>query len=210
MKIFVLFVLFVVSFFTATPVNATRKREPWNADGRYRHAFVVDSGLSALRQSSSPYSLCLRRLRLGRSLYVLSSHRNEDGIVYCFVAVTRRTRGYIDQAALVSPTRRGDDARLMRLINETDGTDKITLCRLLVMRFPSSRFCPDALLEEGMACERAAQELSRRTARRLPHQLDKEVSEWRYLINYTGLDRYSRLGVHFYVDKESENFYYDG
>jgi hypothetical protein len=209
--IFVRFVFFVVlySCLFATTILAA-KREPWNADGRYRRAFVVDSGLSALRRSPSPESTCLRRLRLGRSLYVISTHRGRDGVGYYYVAVTRRTRGYIDQAAIASPSRRGDDARLMRLIRESRGIDRIAMCRLLVTQFSNSPFCPDALLEEGLAAEEVARELSRKVTRRPPHRLDKELSEERYLLNYAGLDRYSRLGIRFRLDRENENYCYDG
>jgi len=96
----------------------------------------------------------------------------------------------------------------MRLIEAADGIDQITLCRLLVMQFSSSRFCPEALLVEGMAAEGMAQELSRRVTRRPPKQLDKELTPDRYLLNYSGLDRYSRLGLYFRVIDES--FHYDG
>ena len=50
--------------------------------------------------------------------------------------------------------------------------------------------------------------LSRRVARRPPKQLDKELTQDRYLFNYSGLDRYSRLGLYFRVIDES--FHYDG
>jgi hypothetical protein len=207
--IFVRFSVFVVISFWLFVVSVpAARRPPWNGDGRYRKAFVVDSGLSALRRSPSPSSTCLRRLRLGRSLYVISTHKGQDGIGYYFVAVTRRTRGYIDRAAVASPAQRGDDARLMRLIEEAEGIDQITLCRLLVTQFASSRFCPDALLIEGMAAEGMARELSRRVARRPPRRLDKELMPERYLLNYSGLDRYSRLGIGFRIIDES--FHYDG
>jgi hypothetical protein len=205
-----LIILLAISFSISTIPAVAAKREPWNADGLYRKAFIVDTGLSALRRLPSPTSTCQRRLRLGRSLYLISSHPGKDKIGYYYVAVTRRTRGYIDQAAFVSPSRRGDDARLMRMIEESKGIDKIALCRLLLTEFSNSPFCPDALLAEGLAAEEVARELSLRAMRRPPHRLDKELSEERYLLNYSGLDRYSRLGLCFKFNKEKENFYYDG
>src|SRR5262249_34355027 len=160
MKNFVSFVVFVVliGLLIIEPVWAA-KREPWNADGKFKRAFVVDTGLAALRSEPSFDSTCLRRLRLGRPLYVLSSHRGKDGIDYYYVAVTRRTRGYLDQAAVAVPSKRGEDARLMRLISEAEGADQITLSRLLSGRFTRSRFSADALLAEAEAAERAAREL---------------------------------------------------
>src|SRR5262249_54867750 len=93
---------------------------------------------------------------------------------------------------------------------EAEGADQITLSRLLSGHFTHSRFSADALLAEAEAAERAALELSRRVARRPPRMLDDELPEWRYQVNYSGLDRDNRLGRRFRVDRENETFHYDG
>ena len=202
------FIITLLCFFSFS-VQAAEK-EPWNADGQFRRAFVIDDGLSALRKSPKTTSTCLRRLRVGRKIFIISSIKNQHGIKYYYIAVTRRTRGFIDAAAIISPSQAGDDARLMRLIEASKGVEKIILAQILVNNFPKSRFCPDALLAEGEAAEKIALELSKKISRRLPEQLDKELGLERYLLNNPALDKYSRLGINFYVDEKESLYFYDG
>ncbi|MBK7996511.1 MAG: hypothetical protein IPK14_25025 [Blastocatellia bacterium] len=202
------FIITLLCFFSFS-VQAAEK-EAWNADGQFRRAFVIDDGLSALRKSPKVTSTCLRRLRVGRKIFIISSIKNQDGIKYYYIAITRRTRGFIDAASVVSPSQAGDDARLMRLIEASKGVEKIILAQILVSNFPKSRFCPDALLAEGEAAEKIALELSKKISRRLPEQLDKELELERYLLNNPILDKYSRLGINFYIDTEEKFYRYDG
>ncbi|MEW6733478.1 MAG: hypothetical protein AB1489_19275 [Acidobacteriota bacterium] len=201
--------IIAIIFLLLSVITVSAARPRWNAEGRFRRAYVVDGALAALRRSPTPDATCLRRLRVGRALYLLSTRRSGDATYY-FVALTRRTRGYIDAAAVASPTISGDDTRLLRIIGEAEGIDKIVLCQVLTNHFPRSRWCAEALLAEGKAAEEAARELTRRATQRPPHTLDVELPVIRYWRNYTGLDRYSRLGVRFRVDAETERFYYDG
>ncbi|KAF0207367.1 MAG: hypothetical protein FD167_5490 [bacterium] len=204
-----LLTIIILLCFFSFPIYAVEK-EPWNAEGQFRRAIVVDTGLSALRKSPSVASTCLRRLRIGRKIFIISSVKNSDGIKYYFVAVTRRTRGYIDASALVSPSQASDDVRLMRLVENAEGVDKIILAQALVKNFPQSRFCPDAFLAEGRVAEQIATELSRRTTRHSPRQLDPEIDLERYLLNYSGLDKYNRLGINFQIDPIEKIYRYDG
>ncbi len=202
----ILFIIALICFFSL-PIQA---KEPWNLDGHFRRAIVVDNGLSALRKAPSLTSTCLKRLKMGRVLYVISTYKNQNGIKYYFVAVTRRTRGFIDADALVSPSQKADDQHLVQLIDRAEGTDKIMLSEILIKYFPSSEFCPIALLAEASASEKIASELSHRISRHLPQQLNTKVELERYLLNYSGLDKYSRLGIHFIFDKEKQSYFYDG
>jgi hypothetical protein len=98
----------------------------------------------------------------------------------------------------------------MRLVENSEGVDKIILAQALVKNFPQSRFCPDALLAEAATAELIASELSRRTTRHSPRQLDPQVDLERYLLNYSGLDKYNRLGVNFQLDPIEKVYRYDG
>lgn len=190
------------------PVNA-KEREPWNMDGQFKAAYIADSALAVLRKAPNVKAVCLKRLHTGRRLYILSSHQSRDGIKYYYVAVTRRTRGYIDAESLVSPMQTHDDMRLMKLIGNANGIEKILLAQLLSQHFPASPLSANALLVEGETAEQLAQELSQRTTRHLPQQLNRDLPIARYLLNYSGLDRYSRLGIEFAVDAKG-NYYYTG
>lgn len=206
---FKLLTLISLLCFFSFPVYALEK-EPWNMDGQFPSAIVVDTGLSALRKSPSVTSNCLRRLRIGRKVFIISSTKNKAGIKYYFIAVTRRTRGYIDASALVKPLQLGDDARLMRLVENAESVDKIILAQTLVKNFPKSHFCPDALLAEGQTAEEIAKELSRRTSKRSIRQLDPTIDLERYFLNYSGLDKYNRLGINFQLDPSEKVYRYDG
>lgn len=203
-----LFIIALICFFSL-PIQAVEK-EPWNLDGHFRRAVVVDNGLSALRKAPSLTATCLRRLKVGRAIYIISTHKSQNGIKYYFVAVTRRTRGFIDASALVSPSQKGDDGHLAELIETAEGVDKILLSQILVKYFPYSEFCPNALLAEATTAEKIATELSSKISRHLPKQLDPKLGLERYLLNYSGLDKYNRLGVNFLFDKEKQVYFYDG
>src|SRR5438132_4520884 len=118
-------------------------------------AFVVDDRLSALRREPDLQSEVIHRLRLGRSVYIVGSTQ-KAAPRFCRVAVTRRTRGWILESALARSGKQGEDARIMkRLDNSKDGLDRIALCRLLLERFGHSQLIPRALLAMGDEADRA-------------------------------------------------------
>jgi hypothetical protein len=177
---------------------------------RFIKAFVIDERLSALRKADDLQSPVLKRLRVGRAVYVMS--KNSASVFY-HVAVTRRTRGWIHQGAIALPGRAGEDARLMQVIEATtDGLDRIALCRLLLEQFSRSPLVPLALLRIGEEAERAAASLGQHARRRLK-SLDEQKSGAdveAFYLNDPGLDRYSRLGISFRFDTSQSGYSYDG
>src|SRR5262245_630321 len=86
-----------------------RKSSPQAAaTGRiaFLKAFIIDDRLSALRREPSLHSQVLRRLHLGRSVYVIRGSSREH---FYRVAVSRRTRGWIHESALAIQGRTGED-----------------------------------------------------------------------------------------------------
>jgi hypothetical protein len=174
-------------------------------------AFVMDERLSALRQEADVHALVLKRLRIGRTVYITSSTSGQSG--FYRVAVTRRTRGWIHQSAIALPGRAGEDERVMQVIEETsDGLDRIALCQLFLERFSHSRLAPRALLLLGEEAGRAAASLTQHARRRL-----KTIDERKngadaeaYYLNDPGLDRYSRLRIAFRFDAAQTRYVYDG
>lgn len=173
-------------------------------------AVVVDERLAALRDAPLLSGKLLRRLSRGRKVAILAERRGSDGVIFYRVAVTRRTRGWIQREALVSKSRRGDDLRLFRLIEASRGFDRVVRARIFLDYFPRSPLRPPVLLLFGDAAEEAARKLSEDATRRLKAGEMGNGLEFSYFLNYSGLDRYNRQGIRFVFDREAKRFHYDG
>jgi hypothetical protein len=174
-----------------------------------RPAVVVDERLAALRATPQLNGRLVRRLSRGRLVAVRSLKTSADGITFVLVNVTRRTHGWIQRDAVVSPSRSGDDRRLLTLIQRSTDFDRIARARIFLDHFPRSPLRPEVLLLLGDTSESLAEKLSGDAARRLKNDLG-DAPEFSYYLNYTGLDRYNRQGVRFVFDKTIKRFHYDG
>lgn len=185
-----------------------RRRAP--AGGRV--AVVIDERLSALRLTPEFSGSLLRRIGRGGLVAIKGEKRNRDGVVFYKVNVTSRTSGWIQRDAVVSPTRSGDDARLLRLIKGSEDFDRIARARLFLDHFRLSALRPEALMIYAIAAEDAAAHLSRDAARRLDkREMDAGGAPvFSYFLNYNGLDRYNRQGITFVFDRPGKRFHYDG
>jgi hypothetical protein len=177
-----------------------------------RSAVVVDERLAALRDGPDPSAQLLHRLSRGRVVLVLGAKRNADGLTFYRVAVTRRTGGWLQSEAVVSPARAEDDERLLRLIRASEDFDRIARARIFLDLFPRSPARPAVLLIYAEAAEAAAARLSRDAARRLD---EREMSAngapvFSYFLSYNGLDRYRRQGITYTFNRASKQFHYDG
>jgi hypothetical protein len=174
-----------------------------------RKAIVVDERLAALRTTPQLTGKLVRRLGRGRMVAVSSMKTGPDGIKFFLVNVTRRTRGWIQREALVSPSRSGDDRRLMDLIRGSQGFDRISRARIFLDHFPRSPLRPEVLLLLGDSAEEAAEKLSK-SAARIMNKNPTAAPEFSYYLNYSGLDRYNRLRVTFVFNESSKRFHYEG
>jgi hypothetical protein len=174
-----------------------------------RLAVVVDERLAALRATPQLNGKLVRRLSRGRFVAVRSVKIGADGITFVLVNVTRRTNGWIQRDAVVSPSRSGDDRRLLTLIQRSNGFDRIARARIFLDHFQRSALRPEVLLLLGDTAESLAEKLSRDARRRLKEDLG-DTPEFSYYLNYTGLDRYNRQRVGFIFDKTTKRFHYDG
>jgi hypothetical protein len=176
---------------------------------RFIKAFVVDSRLAALRRDADQQSQLLQRLRTGRQVFIIGSSSKK----FYKVAVSRRRRGWIHQAAVAVPSRAGDDEHIMRLIGESaDESERIILCRLLIEHFKRSRHAAQALSTLGQEAESLAELLSRRVGKRIEKLSvkDGQVSLRDLYLNDPALDRYSRLGIRFDFNESTREYVYDG
>ena len=174
-----------------------------------RLAVVVDERLAALRATPQLNGKLVRRLSRGRLVAVRTSKTSSEGISFLLVNVSSRTHGWIQRDAVVSPSRSGDDRRLLTLIQHSNGFDRITRARIFLDHFPRSPLRPEVLLLLGDTAEALARKLSVDAARRLKADLS-DAPEFSYYLNYTGLDRYNRQRVIFVFDKTTKRFHYDG
>lgn len=185
---------------------------PDSLQPKYLKAFVIDDRLSVLRRESRLESEVLHRLRLGRQVFIVgtSTPRLEQPRFYR-VAVTRRTRGWIHASALGVPGRPGDDQRILYLIeHNTEGFERIVLCRILAQQFARSRLIPRAMFLFGKEADRLAQTLSQRAQRRLASVSTIGTKLRDYYLSDVGLDRFTKLGVIFNYDESRGEFVYDG
>lgn len=194
-----LFILFV-------QLNSFAQQKPPSGG---RLAVVVDERLAALRATPQLNGKLVRRLSRGRLVAVRSFKTNGDGITFLLVNVTRRTHGWIQRDAVVSPSRSGDDRILFKLIQRSQGFDRITRARIFLDHFSRSPLRPEVLLLLGDTAEALAAQLSLDAARRLKADLG-DAPEFSYYLNYTGLDRYNRQRIGFVFHKTTKRFHYDG
>ena len=176
-----------------------------------RLAVVVDERLAALRSSPELNGKLVRRLGRGRLVAIRSAKISPDGVTFFFVNVTTRTRGWIQRESVVSPSRTGDDYRLLRLIQHSRDFDRLARARIFLDNFRRSPLRPAVFLLLGDSAEALAANLSQSAARKLPINPEPgHAPEFTYYLNYSGLDRYNRLGVHFTFNPSTKRLHYDG
>jgi len=201
--------LLVVCFLTASSSAKAQRR---SVPGNGQRAVVVDERLSVLRDGPGLTARLLKRLGRGREVSILNAKRSIEGLTFYRIAVTRRTRGWIQREALVSPSRRGDDERLLKLIRESHNFDLIARASLFLDVFPKSTFRPVVLLILGAAAEDAGIKLSIDAVKRLDkgEMMATGAAAFSYFLNFNGLDRYRRLGIDFVFDAVKKQYHYDG
>ena len=174
-----------------------------------RIAVVVDERLAALRSTPQLSGNLVRRLGRGRLVAIRSAKTDRDGITFLFVNVTTRTRGWIQRESVVSPSRLGDDQRLLSLIQQSHAFDRIARCRIFLDHFRRSPLLPRVLLILGDTAEALAAHLTAQAQRKLS-TVRGDAAEFSYFLNYPGLDRYNRQGVHFTFDQPTKRLHYNG
>ena len=200
---------FIICFLSS---NASLAAQPRRAPEGGQRAVVVDERLAVLRDAPEFSANLLQRMSRGRAVAIRGVKRAPEGVIFYRVAVTRRTVGWIQSEAVVSTIRRGDDERLLRLIQNSEDFDRIVRARIFLDLFQRSPLRPRVLMLYGEAAEKAAGRLSRDAVRRLD---EKEMAAggapvFSYFLNYNGLDRYRRQGITFVFDRAARQFHYDG
>ncbi len=169
-------------------------------------AVVIDPRLAVIRDTPGYFGKTLRRLRRGREVTIVGS-KPADGVTFLRVTITRRTNGWIQREAVA--TRAADDEdRLFRMTIGLDGFDQLESARIFLAMFPNSAHRSRVLLIFGDLAEAAAAKLSVQANKRLGSATGAPF--YGYLLNYSGLDRYRKLGVTFVVNNATRRLHYSG
>ena len=185
---------------------------PFSTDAQKRAAtaVVIDERLSLLRVRPSLFANSVQRMRRGRRVQIVGVAEN-DGVKFFKVAAPPRS-GWMQSEALLSRSRQGDEERLVRLVNASDGFEQIELATMFFEMYPASKFRPPMLLHYGDVLEQVAARLSRDATSRLT---TREISGsgapvHSYYLNFNMLDRYRKLGVTFLFNPNTRTFHYNG
>jgi len=178
---------------------------------KYAPGTVVDERLSVLRVEPSLSAIPLQRMRRGRTV-LISSSREADGVLFYSVMVPPDKRGWVQAEAVATTIRRGDDERLVRLIQASEGFEQVERASIFLETFPASPLRPAMLLYQGDLIEEMAQKLTLDANKRLDKDEMKASSAplYSFFLNYSGLDRYRRLGIGFLFNANTKYFHYNG
>jgi hypothetical protein len=174
-------------------------------------AIIIDERLAVLRAAPSLFAKPIQRMRRGR-IVVISEVREADGVTFYRVVAVPNAQGWVQKEAVAGKFRRGDDERLARLVQSSDGFDQIERARIFLENFPDSPFRPLILLLFGDLMEEIALKLSMEAAKRLSRRemAASGAPLHSFYLNYSSLDRYQRLGIGFAFNSSTGLFHYNG
>jgi len=173
-------------------------------------AVIVDERLAVLRVEPSFYARPVQRMRRGRTV-VISGSREAEGVTFYRIN-SAPNYGWIQADAVAGQLRRGDDARLAKLVQSSKGFEQIDRARIFLETFGDSSLRPAVLLLFGDLAEETALKLSTEATRRLDRRemAASGAPLHSFYLNYVSLDRYRRLGINFVFNSSTKLFHYDG
>ncbi len=174
-------------------------------------AVVVDERLSVLRSQPSLFAMPLQRMRSGRIVSVIGS-KEADGVTFYRVTALPNNFGWVQSDALFGKFRRGDDERLAKLVQSSEGFEQIERAQIFLETFPNSTLKPAILLLLGDLMEEIALKLSSDAARRLDRRemAASGAPLHSFYLNYVSLDRYRKIDVNFLFNSKAKLLHYDG
>ena len=174
-------------------------------------AVVVDERLSLLRTQPSLFAPSVQRMRSGR-IVTVSGSKESDGVTFYRVTALPNNFGWVQSDAVFGKFKIGDDERLAKLVQSTDGFEQIERALIFLETFPDSSLRPAILLLMGDLMEEIALKLSGEATRRLDR---REMSAsgaplHSFYLNYVALDRYRKLNINFLFNPNAKLLHYDG
>ncbi len=210
------FVFLAFLVFTSNTQAQNRRRFPPKAKNPIasqpsNNAVVVDERLAVLRFEPSLFSKALIRMQNGRKISILGS-KEADGVTFYRITAPPNNYGWVQAEAIAGKFRRGDDARLAKLIQSSDGFEQIERTHIFLETFPDSSLRPAILLLMGDLMEETALRLSNEATRRLDRRemAASGAPLHSFYLNYVSLDRYRRQGINFIFNPNTKILHYDG
>ncbi|MBA3633859.1 MAG: hypothetical protein H0W58_13795 [Acidobacteria bacterium] len=179
--------------------------------GNSNTAVVVDERLAVLRDEPSLFAKPVQRMRLGRIVSITGS-KEADGVMFYRVAALPNNYGWVQAQAVFGKSRRGDDERLARLVQYSDGFEQIERAAIFLETFADSPLRPAILLLLGDLMEETALKLSKDATNRLDRRemAASGAPLHSFYLNYVSLDRYRKVGIGFVFNSNTKLFHYDG
>lgn len=174
-------------------------------------AVVVDERLAVLRSKPSLFSASVMRMQHGRKVAVLGS-KEADGVTFYRVTAPPNNFGWVQAEAVAGRFRRGDDARLAKLVQSSDGFEQIERAQIFLETFTDSPLRPAILLLAGDLMEEVALKLSSDATKKFDRRemAASGAPLHSFYLNYVSLDRYRKLGVNFVFNSSTKLLHYDG
>jgi len=174
-------------------------------------AVVVDERLAVLRFEPSLFSKALIRMQNGRKISIIGS-KEADGVTFYRITAPPNNYGWVQAEAVVGKFRRGDDARLAKLVQSSDGFEQTERAQIFLETFKDSSLRPAILLLMGDLMEETALRLSNEATRRFDRRemAASGAPLHSFYLNYVSLDRYRRLGINFIFNSNTKILHYDG
>ncbi len=174
-------------------------------------AIVIDESLAVLRVGPSLFADAVQRLRRGRKVQIIGE-READGVKFYRVTSLPKISGWLQSDAVFGKFRRGDDERLARFVQSSNGFDQMEIAVKFLEIYPESALRPAILLSFGDLAEETAVTLSRSAAKRLSRREMAATGAplHSYFLNFVSLDRYRKLGVVYLFNSDTKNFHYNG
>ena len=174
-------------------------------------AVVIDETLSVLRLRPSLFAESIQRMRRGRKV-LIQGVAEADGVRFYKVAALPGNAGWVQADAVFGKFREGDEGRLARLVQASNGFDQIELASSFFEFYPHSQFRPALLLLYGDLLEESAAKLTKDAGSRLDRRemAASAAPMYSYYLNFNMLDRYRKLGIIFLFNSANRTFHYDG
>ncbi len=174
-------------------------------------AIVVDERLAVLRAAPSLFAMPLQRMRRGKTVLITGS-KEADGVTFYRITAAPKNFGWIQSEAVVGKFRRGDDERLAKLVQSSEGFEQIERARIFLETFPNSSVRTAILLLTGDLIEEIALKFSSEAAKKLDRRemASSGAPLHSFYLNYVSLDRYRKLNVNFLFNSKTRLLHYDG
>lgn len=220
MKVPLSLILLCVIFLAVSDTKAQKRRPAPKAKSTVSNqiskpaansAIVIDETLAVLRSRPSLFADSVQRMRRGRKVQIVGE-RDADGVKFYRVTSQPNGAGWIQSEAVFGKFRRGDDERLAKLVQASNGFEQMETAVQFLEMYPESALRPAILLLFGDLAEETAATLSRNASRRLSRRemAASGAPMHSYFLNFVSLDRYRKLGVVYLFNSETKNFHYNG